>query len=351
MPTCARDRHPRRARGTGRPGGRAAPSPSTPCRRPSVPASPGGCEACVGLGAARSRGSVLPAQLGGAAGTLAALVEQFGADRAARLPGGLRGRARTRRPRRPLAHRPAPGDAARRRAGGCDRRARRVAADVATLARTEIGEVTVSCRRAARPRCRRSRTRSRRADPLRSASCARTRRPAAPRRGARRGRAPGWRVARGVAGARRAAAARGRSGVTRGSPREPASLRRREGAREPGPRWRSHRRGAAGDRPHTQNRRRAVPPADRGRIGRRGPRRAHRGAGRGIRSRHLPRSSTPRTTSASRPAWRTPLSAKPARASHDRARDSRPPRRPAPPPPPFSCSDRRSARRRSCGRV
>lgn len=86
----------------------------------------------------------LPAQLGGAAGTLAALVEQFGADRATRLPGAFAAELGLAAPaapwhtdRRPVTRL---GDALAAAIGALGV----VAADVATLARTEIGEVTVS---------------------------------------------------------------------------------------------------------------------------------------------------------------------------------------------------------------
>jgi 3-carboxy-cis,cis-muconate cycloisomerase len=85
----------------------------------------------------------LPAQLGGAAGTLAAFVERFGPDRAARLPGAFAaelGLAQPEAPwhtdRRPVT-RLADALAAVVAALGM------MAADVATLARTEIGEVSI----------------------------------------------------------------------------------------------------------------------------------------------------------------------------------------------------------------
>ncbi len=83
----------------------------------------------------------LPAQLGGAAGTLSALVEEFGPELAAQLPAAFARAAGLRAQDAPWHTRRTPvtrlGDAI---AGATDALGR-IAADVATLARTEIGEL------------------------------------------------------------------------------------------------------------------------------------------------------------------------------------------------------------------
>jgi 3-carboxy-cis,cis-muconate cycloisomerase len=88
--------------------------------------------------------SELPAQLGGAAGTLASFVEQFDAERAGALPAAFAdalGLARPRAPwhtdRRPVTRL---GDALAAVVAALGA----VASDIATLARTEIGEVSVA---------------------------------------------------------------------------------------------------------------------------------------------------------------------------------------------------------------
>ena len=86
-------------------------------------------------------GRGLPAQLGGAAGTLSALVEELGADLASRLPAEFARAAGLRVPDAPWHTRRAPVTRLADALAGATDALGRIAADVATLSRTEIGEL------------------------------------------------------------------------------------------------------------------------------------------------------------------------------------------------------------------
>ena len=143
----------------------------------------------------------LPAQLGGAAGTLAAFVEQFGRRPRRRPACPVRRRTRARSPACAVAHRPPAGHRARRRARSRRRRTRgdRHGCRDARAHRDRRG--VAGRRRRLERDAAEAEPRRRRAHPLGRAARAGPRRAAAPGRGARGRRASGRRMARRMAGA------------------------------------------------------------------------------------------------------------------------------------------------------